>query len=314
MQLWEEAEKISVFGVEMYRFGFFAALGMAAAVAVMAMLSWLKRCEKGTAPLLSLMSLVMGALFSRLGFCLLNQELGHMMPLRSWGMITGGGWSMVGVVGGTLLAAWTAALLTRQRKGKLLDMAACALPVFLALERIGEDRIPDFDYSRVLESTFLNDTFLTFSDYDGYYLATCRLAALLMPVIFLILIWDMIRNKRDGDTCLLFLLLFGAVTVLLESLRYDRFLSISFVGLEQILAAVMMFIAIAVLAKRGWKRCRGLALASLISVFAAVGIAVGLEFALDRTNMNKLLIYTIYVLVMFTPVVLSLLLRKKADE
>ena len=314
MQLWEEAEKISVFGVEMYRFGFFAALGMAAAVAVMAMLSWLKRCEKGTAPLLSLMSLVMGALFSRLGFCLLNQELGHMMPLRSWGMITGGGWSMVGVVGGTLLAAWTAALLTRQRKGKLLDMAACALPVFLALERIGEDRIPDFDYSRVLESTFLNDTFLTFSDYDGYYLATCRLAALLMPVIFLILIWDMIRNKRDGDTCLLFLLLFGAVTVLLESLRYDRFLSISFVGLEQILAAVMMFIAIAVLAKRGWKRCRGLALSSLISVFAAVGIAVGLEFALDRTNMNKLLIYTIYVLVMFTPVVLSLLLRKKADE
>ncbi len=314
MQLWEEAEKISVFGVEMYRFGFFAALGMAAAVAVMAMLSWLKRCEKGTAPLLSLMSLVMGALFSRLGFCLLNQELGHMMPLRSWGMITGGGWSMVGVVGGTLLAAWTVALLTRQRKGKLLDMAACALPVFLALERIGEDRIPDFDYSRVLESTFLNDTFLTFSDYDGYYLATCRLAALLMPVIFLILIWDMIRNKRDGDTCLLFLLLFGAVTVLLESLRYDRFLSISFVGLERILAAVMMFIAIAVLAKRGWKRCRGLALASLISVFAAVGIAVGLEFALDRTNMNKVLIYTIYVLVMFTPVVLSLLLRKKADE
>ncbi len=314
MQLWEEAEKITVFGVEMYRCGFFAALGMAAAVAVMAMLSWLKRCEKGTAPLLSLLSLVLGALFSRLGFCLLNQELGHMMPLRSWGMITGGGWSMVGVVGGTLLAAWAAALLTRQRKGKLLDMAACALPVFLALERIGEDRIPDFDYSRVLESTFLNDTFLTFSDYDGYYLATCRLAALLMPVLFLILIWDMIRNKRDGDTCLLFLLLFGAVTVLLESLRYDRFLSISFVGLEQILAAVMMFIAVAVLAKRGWKGFRGLALASLISVFAAVGIAVGLEFALDRTNMNKVLIYTIYVLVMFTPVVLSLLLRKKADE
>ena len=314
MRLWEEAEKISVFGVELYRFGFFVALGMAAAAAVIAMLSWLKRCEKGTAPLLTLLSLVLGAFFSRLGFCLLNQELGHMMPLRSWGMITGGGWSMVGVVGGTMLAAWAAARLTRQRSGKLLDMAACALPAFLALERIGEDRIPDFDYSRVLDSTFLNDTFLTFSDYDGYYLATCRLAALLMPVLFLILIADMIRNKRDGDTCLLFLLLFGAVTVLLESLRYDRFLSISFVGLEQILAAVMMLIAIAVLAKRGWKRSRGLAISALIAMFAAAGIAIGLEFALDRTNMNKLLIYTIYVLVMFTPAVLALLLRKKADE
>ncbi len=312
MNLWEEAEKISLLGVEAYRYGFFVALGMIAAAAVIGFLSYAKKCEKGTAPLLLFLSIIMGGLISRIGFCLLNQELGFMMPLKSWFNITGGGWSMVGLVGGVMLAGWTTGKLTKQHAGVTLDIVACALPIFLALERIGEDCIPDFNYSRELESTFLNNTFLVVSNgNDTFRLATRRLTAIIMVILFIILIIDLMHLKRDGNTCLLFLMLFGAATVILESLRYDRFLRITFVGLEQILAAVMLFLGILPCALRNMKERKGLAVIAIISVFLAAGFGVGLEFALDRSNISRLLIYAVFLLVMIMPVALGLKLRRE---
>ena len=162
------------------------------------------------------------------------------MPLGSWLNLAGGGWSMMGLIGGVLLAAWLTARLTRQKPGMLWDISACALPVFMAMERAGEECVPEFDYSRTLMSSFLNGTFLAFEDADGFHLATWRLAAIVMLVLFLVLVWDLIRSPRHGNTCLLFLLLFGACSVLLESLRYDRFLSITFVGLQHVMAALYL--------------------------------------------------------------------------
>ncbi len=313
MNLWDEAEKISLLGLEVYRYGFFVALGMIAATAVICFLSYAKKCEKGTAPLLTVLSILLGGICSRLVFCLLNQELGFMMPLKSWFNITGGGWSMVGLVGGVMLAGWLSGKITKQPGGVTLDISACALPVFLALERLGEDCIPEFNYSRSLETAFLNNTFLTFQDeYGLYYLATRRLAAIVMVILFIVLLIDLMHLKRDGNTCLEFLMLFGAASVILESLRYDRFLSISFVGLEQVLSAVMLFCGLLPCALRKMKTHRGLAVASILSVFLAAGIGVGLEFALDRSNINRLLIYGVFILIMAVPVVLGMKLRKMA--
>ena len=126
----------------------------------------------------------------------------------------------------------------------------------------------------------------------------------------MILIIDLIRSDRHGDTCLMFLMFFGASSVILESLRYDRFLSITFVGLEQVLAAILLLIGVAVPAARNMKRRKSLATAALITVFAAAGIGIGLEFALDRTTINKILIYAVFILVIFNPVALGMRLRK----
>ena len=250
MHLYEEAEKISLLGIEGYRFGFFVMLGMTAAVAVIGFLSWAKRCEKGTAPLMALLSILLGGFCSRLAFCLMNRELGSLMPFSSWFRITGGGWSMSGLIGGVFLAGWISARITKQKAGKLLDILACALPLLICLERFGEGCIPEFDYSRELSTDILKGTFLAFSDEYGAYLATWRLAGIVTLMLFPILMADIIRSRKDGDTVLLFLMLFGACSVLLESLRYDRFLSISFVGLEQILAAVILGIGVFILSGR----------------------------------------------------------------
>ncbi len=315
MKLWDEAEKITILGLEMYRYGFFLALGMIAAAAAIGFLCYAKSCKKGTAPLLLFLSMLLGAVFSRLGFCLMNQELGFMMPFKSWFNITGGGWSMIGLVGGVMAAGWLAGKITKQHAGITLDVAACSLPAFLALERIGEDCIPDFNYSRALDSTFLNGTFLTISDeYGAYYLATRRLAAIVMVILFILLLIDQMHLKRDGNTCLEFLMLFGAASVILESLRYDRFLSITFVGLEQVLSAVLLFIGVLIPALRYRKTRKGLAVAAPVSVLLAAGIGVALEFALDRTSFNKILLYVIFIIVIAVPVFLGMKLRRPPEN
>ncbi len=240
---YEEAARITLAGgIEVYRFGLFVLLGTAAAAAVAGFLCWAKRTRKGTAPMLVLLSMLLGGACSRIAFCLMDlEEVGTFFPLKYWLRLTGGGWSMMGLIAGVLLAARLTAALTRQKAGLLMDIAACALPGFMLAERLGEGGVPEFDYSRRLSTALLNNTFLTFSDYDGWYLATWKLAAIVMGILIPVLILDLARSRRDGDTCLLFLLLFGGCSVLLESLRYDHFLTVhSFVGLQHVLAAVIL--------------------------------------------------------------------------
>ena len=314
--LYEEAEKINILGLEVYRYGFFVMLGMILASAMIAFLCWAKRTRKGTGPLLMCCSLVLGGVCSRLFYCLLSfEDFGRILPLNTWFRVTGGGWSMMGLVGGVMLAAWLTARITKQKAGLLLDLVSCALLPFMVLERVGEGCIPEFDYSRRLTATFLNGTFLTFSDYDGFYLATWKLAAIVMVILIPILVWDLTRSRKDGDTCLLFLLLFGGCSILLESLRYDHFLTVhSFVGLEHVSAAILLAVGIFVLAGQAGKRQKKLGTAAVISVLVMVVLAVGLEFALDRTTFNKLVIYIGYILVVAVPVVLGIRLRRIIRE
>ena len=148
----EEAARIRLpGGLEIYRFGLFVLLGMVAAAAAAGFLCWAKRAKKGTAPLLMTLSILLGGLCSRIGFCLMDmEELGTFFPLKYWIRFTGGGWSMMGLVGGVMLAGWVTAKITRQKAGLILDISACALPAFMALERAGEGGVPDFDFSRRL--------------------------------------------------------------------------------------------------------------------------------------------------------------------
>ena len=318
MELYEEAEKAGILGLQVYQFGLFAALGMTAAAGIIAFLSWARRAKRGTGPALMLLSAVLGGLFSRLFFCLLTQELGAMMPLAWWPRITGGGWSMMGLAAGVMLAAWIAARITRQAPGLTLDLAACALPAFMALERFGEGCVPEFDFSRALTTEWLKGTFLTFSEYGETFLATWKLAGIVMVILTAVLVLHMTRSRKQGDTCILFLILFGACSVILESLRYDRFLSVTFVGLEHVMAAVILCIG-TVLAARRYASSRGtgrrtgtLPLWAAGAVVLAACIAVGLEFALDRTDWNALLIYAVYILVIAAPAAWAIVMLHRA--
>ena len=312
MFMYEEAAKLSIFGIQVYAFGFYAAIGALAMLAAVAILSRHAKCVKGTAPLTMLLSMVCGAIASRIVYCLLTQRLGQTVPLKYWvTAATGGGWSMMGLIGGVFAGTRIAAGLTGQKYGRLADITACALPLFIAFERFGEKYIEGFDTSRPLTTDIFNNTFLYMAgDYDPY-LATFYLAAIAAAVLFVILLADLLQKRRGGDTAILFLLLFGAGATILESLRYDRFLSITFVNLEQIMAMVCLWTGVILACTRAKGR-KGLKRAAAVSLPVATAIGVALEFAIDRTKISHLLIYAVFIIVIFTPAVLGMKLRSKA--
>ena len=306
IMLWNDAETVTILGIQVYAFGLYVSAGTLASLGVILWQCARKGLRKGTAPLLMFLSMALGLLCSRLGFCLLNQELGDLMPPASWIQISGGGWSLMGLIGGVLLAAWLTAKILREKTGDLLDIVSMALPLVIAFERAGERLIPDFDISRALETPWLQNSFLSVQDDYGSYLATYAVASFCAILLFVFLLIRAGRAERkSGDGCIAFLLCTGAGAVILESLRYDRFLSITFVGLQQILAAVLLAAGIVAAVCRGSASLGKLKWMTVLFLVLTVGIVIGLEFALDRTTMNKLLIYACMLATVSTPTVLA---------
>lgn len=92
--------------------------------------------------------------------------------------------------------------------------------------------------------------------------ATFLVQAMAAGAIFLILmLLRMKKSRKDGDLCLLFLLLYGASQVILDSTRYDslHFRSNGFVSAVQVLSAAAMALTVIMFAVRlvlagGWKK------------------------------------------------------------
>lgn len=313
MNLLEEAVIIEVFGVKVYAFGLYVMLGAICSMITLALLAKHLGLKPGTAPLTALLSMVIGIIISRLTFCLLNQELGQMTPISFWPQLAGGGWSMFGLIGGIFLGGWISGKIMKEKTAKVLDILSVALLPTVIAERIAENRIEDFDISRPLDSQLFAKSFLAVGE-DEPCLATYYVAAAAALVLFVFLLIRITKRRADGDTVIAFLLLFGAGAIVLESLRYDRFLSISFVGLQQIAAAVMLAIGVVIAYVRGRNQKPRLAVAALISLPLMVGIVLGLEFALDRTTWNKILLYAIMILTVAVPAGMGLKLLNKETE
>ena len=313
MNLLEEAVIIEVFGVKVYAFGLYVMLGAICSMITLALLAKHLGLKPGTAPLTALLSMVIGIIISRLTFCLLNQELGRMTPISFWPQLAGGGWSMFGLIGGIFLGGWISGKIMKEKTAKVLDILSVALLPTVIAERIAENRIEDFDISRPLDSHLFAKSFLAVGE-DEPCLATYYVAAAAALVLFVFLLIRITKRRADGDTVIAFLLLFGAGAIVLESLRYDRFLSISFVGLQQIAAAVMLAIGVVIAYVRGRNQKPRLAVAALISLPLMVGIVLGLEFALDRTTWNKILLYAIMILTVAVPAGMGLKLLNKETE
>lgn len=305
--LFEEAEKISWIGGEAYAFGAWTAAGALAAVLCMCLYAYRRKMKAGSGLLLGLCSLVLGTVCSRLFFCLTTQELGHMLPLSGWLRADGGGWSTTGMILGVFVAAWLTGKLTRQSPAGLLDCAALALPLFMALERLGEQTTIDFDISRVISEETEGGNWLTVQDIYGTYLAVFRIAAIIAALLFVVLeILSRRRTLLQGDLCTVFLLIFGGVSIITESLRYDEFLSYHFVKFQMVGAALILGAGLLAAARRSPRAPKKLKMASLICLFLMVGIVIGLEFVLDRTEFSRVLTYCAMILTVAVPVGIGL--------
>ena len=220
---------------------------------------------------------------------------------------------MFGLIGGVFLGGVISAGIAREKTARIMDALSLSILPLIAAERIGENRIEDFDISRPLDNAFLAKSFLAVGEEEPC-LATYYVAAAVAVVLFIVLAFRFTRKEQAGNLTIAFLLLFGAASIVTESLRYDRFLSISFVGLQQIAAALMLALGVILAVRRSKNPKSAMAVAAIVSLLLITGIVIGLEFALDRTTWNKILLYILMILTVSIPAALGLILLKKTKE
>ena len=156
-----------------------------------------------------------------------------------------------------------------------------------------------------------------------YRLATFMLQSLVALLLFACLSLFYIRgNKRgrlkDGDTCLIFLMIYGASQVVLDSTRYDSlfFRSNGFVSVVQVLGALGLGLAIVVFSVRMVKN-RGFQFWQiLLWILIAAGIGCGgfMEYYVQRRGNEAAFAYSVMSGCLTVVILLTLLIRLLAEK
>ena len=236
---------------------------------------------------------------------------------------SGGGFALMGVFAGCLLAAGLLRLLCVTRNlPQMLDCMALAGSAGIAVGRLAclysaADRGMILNQIKTLPLAFPVVNAITGE--TEYRLATFMLQAMVTGVIFLVLLsaWLVGRKGKqlpDGEITLRFLMLYGAAQALLDSTRYDSLFlrSNGFVSVVQILSLLAMVTVIVIFSvkmvkAKGWKwDFLGLWLGEL----AFLGGAGYMEYYVQRHGDRALKAYAMMAVCLMGAVLLTALIRR----
>lgn len=236
-------------------------LTLAAATAVMFFLAfYIGKCGNAVAAFAAVpMSIALGIVLARLvhWYSRADSYSGFRAAMTDY---TSGGYALLGVFAGCLLTAALLRLIFLHRN--LPEMLDCMCVAGLAGIAVG--RLASFFNAscrgNILETLhFLPFTWPVTNTVSGaveYRLATFLLQSVTALVLFAVLTAFYIRGNhkglRDGDTTLIFLLVYGASQVVLDSTRYDSlfFRSNGFVSIVQVFGALALGFAIVMFSVR----------------------------------------------------------------
>ena len=304
----EESLYFGIFGTKAYWYGVCAAIGVLCAVLTLRFAGKKRGLRPDTALLFGVTALPLGLVCSRVLFCLLDANFRVLFSWKAAVSVWGGGQSMMGALLGACAAGVICARMTGTRALPFMDALAPALLVFVMCARIGESFTDFLGRSRNLTIGWLDGTFLVTSDgYGSVNLNTYLFEAACALVLAVVACIGLDREKREGDVFLTALLLFGCTQVLWESLRFDSHMRWSFISIQQVLSACMFAAPLFIFAARRGKRA---VIAAAVICAVVVGGAVGIEFLIDRSDVNNLLLYVFYVLLLAVPAVFGLIWKK----
>ena len=213
-----------------------------------------------------------------------------------------GGFALLGVFAGCLLGACLTRILFLHRNlPKMLDCMSVAACAGLTLGRLA-GFFSSTDRGQVVQSVkslpWVYPVINAVSGQTEYRLATFLLQAMAALVLFAVLtILSGNRKRRDGDLTLMFLMLYGASQVVLDSTRYDSlfFRSNGFVSIVQVFGAVALVVGI-VLLSRSAVRKRGMRLWFVplwILIAASLGGAGFMEYYVQRRGNEAVFAYSV---------------------
>ncbi len=177
---------------------------------------------------------------------------------------SGGGFSMAGAILGVILAALITQRWQRLTPGALLDAAAMGMPIGIIIMRLAQP-LCDFGWGHQYESArfaFLEelDVFLT-PDLLGLHPVFIYEALATLAVFGVLVLLNSSGQFRRGDLLLSFLLLYGGVQTVMESmLNSGHMRVIHFVKISQVAAMVMAVIPLIIWSVRLAKARPGSAL------------------------------------------------------
>lgn len=247
----------------------------------------------------ALLSVPFGLIGARVFYCvcMLNfyAEMGFDAALRLWE----GGYALWGAVGGVTLAAVIAAKTGKQPAGKLLDALAPSAALVIGLMRLAEYFSGEGVGLYVEDEAFCRFPLAVCNQYGEWHFAIFLLEALAALVIFAVLL----RSKRkNGDLARLFLLLYCACQIVLESMRRDNYLRWLFVRVSQ-LTSVLVIAGMMIAAVIRWarnKEARHMTGKQIVLCWAVVlacaGICVALEFSVDGKILPDIPVWADYAL------------------
>ncbi len=259
---------------------------------IVTLLLALHLCKKrsfpaGQACLYGAIATALGFVIGRGVYCVIcyedifMDEMGEFAGLWRFFDSTVGSVNVMGFVAGILLAAPVTAALTKRKAAEYLDMAVVpALVMYIlarAVEPLSGQGLGDFIEMEVCVS----------------HIEAALTAILLAFVPFL-----RGKSRKAGTLFQHVLTLWCLMQILPESLRLDDSLSVFvFARVTHLGLAVTVGVTLLRLLFAGRKHLSAKAIVlDVIGLAAGLGLAIGTIFALDKTNLPKLLVYAAMVL------------------
>ena len=274
----------------------------------------------GVVPVSMVLSLVLARFFH--WYCQSDSYTGFSAAMSNYAE---GGYALMGVfLGCVLAAALTRVICLHRNLPEMLDAMSIAACAGMAVGRLSA-LFNASDRGQVLANfrglPVASPVNNAVSGAVEYRLATFALQSMVALALFIGL--TVFYNKgqkrgklRDGDTCLVFLLLYGASQVVLDSTRYDSlfFRSNGFVSVVQVLGALALVLAV-ILFSRRMVKARGFR-AWQILLWLLIGIAIAgagyMEYYVQRRGNEALFAYSVMSGCLAVAILLTLLIRALA--
>ena len=284
-------------------FGLTMALGAALAVLMTVLLSGshLPRSRALNAALCAIPGALIGG---HLVYCL--TMIGSILTDYSAGLsilylFNMGGYTLYGAVLGALAALLIYARVSGQKLAPLADIVAPGAALALCLGRAAEYFIGQ-GIGEYVEDEALQHFPLLICTYADEYWSEWHLPVFVYEALTALIILGVVlavyrRARTSGRAAEVFVGLLGVTQVFLESLRRDEFIRFGFVRFTQLAAAVtlaaVLFLSVRrVVLSRGWDGWQKGRIALFV---VCVGIVIAIEFALDKSPIDNLLLYSVMV-------------------
>lgn len=269
------------------------ALAAGAAVALTCLLG---RKTIGVDAVLSLsLAVMLGAVLGgRAVYCLTMMEF-ILYDLGGAGYIPQlwqGGFTLWGAMLGGAAGAWVYGRVTGKGLCCLLNLLAPGAALVLTAARFGEAFTSQGLGDYLENELLMHFPFGVESAYGDWQVPVFFYEGLAAAVI---LVLTLLAYRKQGRSAELFVILLALSQIMLESLREDEFIRFGFVRFNQLGAALLLGGVLALRLVRevragGWLRWQKVR----IALFAAgIGLVIAIEFALDKSSINNVLLYAV---------------------